>query len=165
MKLTSYLIPAILVVFSQLNGTCQSIERQEVSSLAINNQSIVSNAGGLSITTLRTDNLLITQGFLQGELSGIISGIDFIDISHAIEVYPNPAVDQVKLQIDQLFENGLSLDLIDLNGQSIINQAGIFKDRMDYDLNLMAIPSGQYIIRIHSIDKKYQGILKVLKIK
>ena len=141
------------------------------------NQEVVSSAGGhdsngnvqVSWTvgepvteTASNGNNIITQGFHQTNLT--ITRIDekSVDLNNLnINIYPNPAVDYVNMDIkgDNLPE--LYYKLTDENGKVLLSDKSLGHKRID----MSTYDPSVYFINVYNKDKSFVRVFKVIKSK
>ena len=144
-----------------------TIERQVVSStgasLSAGNLSMDITVGEAIIQTLSAGNLVLTQGFQQGELNPNV-GIDYVqDLQVGYLVYPNPTNRNLTIRLDTDEMISLRTSVCDMHGRDL----GIIhhfhgKGRMEHQLSLEALAAGMYVLHIHN---KNGLILKSIKVQ
>ncbi|MFM9985056.1 MAG: T9SS type A sorting domain-containing protein [Flavobacteriales bacterium] len=90
-----------------------------------------------------------------------ISEVDMVATlsNYAISVYPNPTLDEIKLNIQNQLSAELSYQLYDINGQ-LIEYQGILASITDIDTDCLA--AGTYFLKIMDGDRLVKTF-KVLK--
>ncbi len=99
MKATILSLFSVLLAIGIIEG--QSIERQAIASagntLTNGNISLDFTIGEVAVTTLTTSDLILTQGFHQGEL--MTTSVDGLPVSVTYKIYPNPTKDKLWLEM------------------------------------------------------------------
>ena len=78
------------------------------------------SVGEIAVSTLTTDNLILTQGFHQPQLTG--TGIpDNIELDWKVNAFPNPVQDQLNISIRLGKPVEMNLEIFDLTGKLILS--------------------------------------------
>ncbi|OFX22054.1 MAG: hypothetical protein A2041_02165 [Bacteroidetes bacterium GWA2_31_9b] len=159
-----FLLLSVLCFFAILaNG-------QSISSSVVASAGGYSEAGGLSLSwtlgelaveTFTTSNLVLTQGFQQGyyEITGIdeLSNKDF-----KVNIYPNPAVEYINIQIENPEIKKVKIELFSMEGKLISNEefenTGTF-----FELNLSNHSSSQLILKLTDLNSGKANTYKIIK--
>ncbi|HZX73150.1 MAG TPA: T9SS type A sorting domain-containing protein [Cyclobacteriaceae bacterium] len=104
--------------------------------LAMNNLVVTSSIGEPAITTLTSSSYSITQGFLQPEI------LPCPDAS--LSYYPNPAKDEITIEVFGCEMQIQSFQIIDIWGRLIATA----KPTKDNKVNLTGLSQGVYVIRV-----------------
>jgi type IX secretion system substrate protein len=148
----SFIFILIVIPFSVFG---QSIEREVIAGAGDYFESISMNIswtlGELAIETFTSDNLTLSQGFQQGDLS--VTAIPGPLLEFQLKVYPNPVVDILIVETKKL---DVFYQLIDASGKVLEN--GFFSSDSN-ELDFTSIPGGVYFLQIeenqtHKIIKK-----------
>lgn len=117
--------------------------------------------GDLSVETYSINNIILTQGFQQGNL--MLTKIeDHIPFGSKIKVYPNPTKSIVNIETAD-FDKSLYYELLNQNGKMI--KTANLKTNKDV-VDLSAYANGLYYLNIISdTDKKARQVFKIQKIK
>jgi hypothetical protein len=132
---------------------------QSISPQVIASNGIFASAGGYTLSyttgqpassTLITSSSIITQGFQQP--NDIYTGVQtFVTPTLSVQLYPNPAVDQVNLVINNSSANGAyTVQLVDLLGR-VLQQpptTQIANGQTRFVFNVQQLPSSMYFITI-----------------
>ena len=79
-------------------------------------------------------------------------------------IYPNPAADELSIQLDDLFETGdLSISIINLSGQTIWKEDHRNGNRKIYRIKLSAFPPGFYSVIVQT--DKCKGVQRLVLIR
>jgi hypothetical protein len=78
-------------------------------------------------------------------------------------VYPNPAIDNISLQMNSPKNVDVSVELYDVTGKMIIKQNASFsKDKSEFKVNIASLPNGIYSLKVVSKEGSSQT-LKIVK--
>jgi len=146
----------ILPFFS--NGQCsqQTVSVSNYSVGNCNSISFQSTLGQIVSAYGQCGNLRFDAPLLT---SGLLSSVEHDIYFDKIEVFPNPAIDE--LQIKFPIEDDYILTLYDNLGRQIMNVP--LKNSLRYNLSIMALHAGYYNMRIRNNENKIQ-IIKIIKI-
>jgi hypothetical protein len=151
------LIPALTLVF------CLSAKSQQV--LSTTGSHVQNNQGMLSwtlgepfITTLTSDENMLTQGFHQGKLT-VTAIMEKNILPFSITAYPNPAIEILHLKIEPETSARLQYLLYSLHGQ-LLSESPISGSITEISFN--DLKPGLYFVKILQ-DTREQKIFKVLK--
>jgi disulfide oxidoreductase YuzD len=112
--------------------------------------------GETMVETYQQGNLALNQGFHQSSFTFTdISSIDnkVVDIT----LFPNPAVDVVKVRCE---EEGYMYRLIDLDGKIIFD--GFITGTIT-EIRLDKICEGQFFMEVYSVHDRFRKTFKVIK--
>ena len=112
--------------------------------------------GELAVETYISDELTLTQGMHQPEIS-IVSVVEHLNDPFGLRVYPNPATDFINLQINDSDQGSLSYKLFNLSGQLLQSE------RIEKPLSQVSLrghDSGYYLLVIY----KAQHPLKTFRL-
>jgi hypothetical protein len=146
-----------------------SVIAQEVTPevIASSGNSIKTSGGQVSWTlgevateTFTAGETILTQGFLQSEISVETRYTDPV-LQLAMKVYPVPATGFVTLDFQEIQE-GLSVELYNVQGTKVISHA-VNSERFQIDLS--ALPSSEYILKIISVNNKMIKSYTIIKQK
>ncbi|MCD6566251.1 MAG: T9SS type A sorting domain-containing protein [Bacteroidales bacterium] len=128
-----------------------------------NGISLSYSLGEIAVTTLTTDNLVLTQGFHQPQLTG--TGIpDKVELDWKVNAFPNPVQDQLNISIRLEKPVELNLAIFDLTGKKLlIKKLGQIPADFDHSIDFSGFANGIYFLRIQTSDKKYNRIIKIQK--
>lgn len=82
------------------------------------------------------------------------------DPTLSISMYPNPATEQLNLDLSELPAGDYSFELISLTGQQIMKQV-IINDGTVITLSLRNVAPGSYIVRISGNDNSFQNRISI----
>jgi len=143
----------ILVLIS-IESYNQTIDRSVVSSTGNHVDtdliSVSWTLGEVAISTSRSEGLILSPGFHQGNL--VINAIEGIQSDYQLKTYPNPVADKLIVEsskLDQFYE------IIDMNGRLIKN--GHITSN-PFVLDLTYLPGGSYFLRV-----EHKLIYKIIK--
>lgn len=145
----------------------QSIPMQVVASAGgyatSTNLSISWTLGEPVITTLTGTNLMLTQGFQQGNLFGTnVPNEELPTLS--FNMYPNPAISKVKFEINNPDAQGdFIVEVFDITGRKIIHEnLGYFNNQDTKELPVTSLKSGIYLVKVN-IGNYQSDVLKLIK--
>lgn len=77
------------------------------------------------------------------------SGTNINDLRHygSIEIYPNPASNQIKIRINNITIEGISVALISSSGKYIYQEDNIFENEFILPVNLSLLEKGIYFVQ------------------
>lgn len=103
--------------------------------------------GEPATATLDNGNNTITQGFHQPNL--LITSVNEPETAYAVNVFPNPATEQVQLQFKNLKED-LTVELLSADGRLLETKEGTG----DLQFSMIAYPAGTYLLSVKSKQSK-----------
>jgi hypothetical protein len=92
------------------------------------------------------------------------TSIGQVEMKNNVKVYPNPAVQNVTVNIDFKNSSNLELAIYDLVGKKVYeyqNKNQYFYGEQKFELNLNNLPKGMYIIEVINADGKYNNKLQL----
>lgn len=110
--------------------------------------------GEPAITTISNTENIVTQGFLQPNLT--ISGVAGLLPGEEITVYPNPVTDHLLFRTNSTRVS--SLVFTDLLGRTVLEHS------FAGDLDVQTLPSGIYFISLLDSSKRLVCTFKIIKI-
>lgn len=152
----------------------QSIERQVISSSGNYTESgglsLSSTVGETAIATGKSTDIILTQGFQQPDESDAEEtnvGIEKVIDKMKISAFPNPTSDKVILEINANQETELRIELLDLNGKRLNNnaveQVSVFGKTV-HEIDMQKYSTGHYLIRLSDESGKYSESIKIQKV-
>jgi uncharacterized protein (DUF1501 family) len=94
--------------------------------------------------------------------SGTVLGFnDHLFEEKILSFYPNPAVSDIVIELEDLFVAGARLRVIDMAGREVMQQNISAVQQMSLNISNFAI--GQYVLRVESGKKAYSGKLMVVR--
>jgi len=158
-----------LSVMLLIAGTCtgQSIARQVISNAgdyqSTADFSISYTIGEPVIETFISGNTILLQGFHQGdELITIPESIEDEFRNTHFQIYPNPARDQLLINITQPISSKLKVKIYSITGKLISEQQHLPYSKQTF-INLSGFPPGTYILKIAGKKKKKIKTFKLIK--
>jgi hypothetical protein len=117
----------------------------------------------IAVTTLTSDNLVLTQGFQQPQLTG--TGMpDEMELDWKVNAFPNPVQDQLNISIRLGKPVDLNLAIIDLTGKTLlIKKLDRIPADFDFSIDFSGFFNGIYFLKIQTTDKRYSRIIKIQK--
>lgn len=105
------------------------------------------SVGELTLTkTEQTDNLIFTQGLLQGKIQLIVASSNITD--GELKILPNPTPGILYIQTGFLQQGKMQVLVYDALGQKIINQQEILVGFSTKTINLSRYANGTYLLKI-----------------
>lgn len=159
----SFSLLAMILFFG--SAFAQSIDRQVISNggsfASTATAQISSTLGEVSSKYLTTSNVLLSQGFQQGNLS-IVSVKNLLAKEFKILVYPNPFVDFIEISSEEN-TNEVAFELIDASGKTTSLSQEILKPGFQWKLSTTNLPVGNYWLIIHAFGNQSTIPLSHLK--
>lgn len=141
----------------------QSIERQVIASggafAEATGLQLSFTVGELAIVQLENGELLLAQGFQQGEAATPVSFFEPERLHFTL--YPNPTKDAVWLKMDAALQNSLKISIFNAEGK-LLQQRMEALAAIPFELNLQPLPAGTYFILLENKDGQ-RGVASVLK--
>ena len=146
----------VFLLLAMIKGQSQEISPNLLTSsgdfFTQGNYSLSWSLGEIAIETFITNNAILTQGFQQTNLS--TSSIRIADVEdESMQIYPNPASDQLFISIQSELHEDLSLEIIDLLGVKKVTQF-IDKKISITEINTSNLETGTYIVIVWSEENK-----------
>jgi len=144
----------------------QSIVRSAITitgNSSLNNEGLLTYSVGEAISgTLISPLNNLTQGFQQPSLLNL--GIDKINVGiNAVEVYPNPVIDDLTILFNIRTTKLLRMDLYSSRG-TLFRQDQISVSESGWiDLQMGSFPCGLYLLHVYSTDKQIDRLFKIEK--
>jgi hypothetical protein len=157
-----------LFCFLGFSGIAQSFERSVLASdgasSTLGDITLDWTLGELATATLVTEDGMLTQGFHQPVLSvARVLTYENLEDYYTVQVMPNPVSTLLNIDIQSEREDRLSVELLDLNGKILNQQALEFPfQRLQFDMGIY--PGGLYLVRVQTEDNKPVGLFKVNKL-
>jgi hypothetical protein len=133
-----------------------------------------SNGGGNTATATYTFGIDFTYT-VTGANGGCVStqtvavsilncvGIVEIDANTSFKVFPNPAVDNITLKVNEAKNIDVVIELYDVTGKLVLKQNSAFtKDKTEYKLNIASLAKGIYNLKVSAKEGSSQT-LKIVK--
>jgi len=108
-------------------------------------------------------NLMLTQGFQQGNLFGTDAPTPELP-KLSLNMYPNPAINLVTFQLNNPEVKGeFIVELFDITGRKIIFRSlGQFSDQDLKELNVSSLKAGIYLVKV-KVGSFSSDVLKLIK--
>jgi uncharacterized repeat protein (TIGR03803 family) len=98
------------------------------------------------------------------EVSKSSVGIPEKDANSLFKMYPNPARDQVTIQMKNSSVNKVSIELMDLTGRSVYTDDAVqVNSENSFSLNIANITQGVYLLKITTLQTNSVGFEKLIK--
>ena len=152
------------------NLLAQTLERQVIGSSGHFSTagwcSLSSTTGEAMIIKLSSSSNILTQGFQQPQTFGV--GINEYSIGNGeIQIFPNPAIDKINIQIRCLLPNNNQLiTFFDLLGQKIKLpfESAYTGNQAFFIYDLKTLPPATYFISITNDNSKSKNTFKFTKV-
>jgi hypothetical protein len=156
---------AFLCLFMSALGYSQTISTEaffSASGSLSNSYAKVSwTLGDLQVLTYSSDNVVLTQGFLQSNLT-VTNVLNIKDNSSIdLKVFPNPVSDFLNLKYTATKETSVSFYLYSLNG-SLINSKKANSKNYSETIDFRQFQGGTYILKAVSQDGSFIRTFKLL---
>jgi hypothetical protein len=153
---------AIFLVFLSIPSYCQNDIMQTISPAGGNggnsNVSMDWSIGQVAVSTLASEQAILTQGLLQENI--LITGIGRpSEKLPDIRVFPNPTAGQLIITISD--NKPLIYNLTDLNGKLLLNGQCLDIENI---LDLKDLPVGEYILNISDKSTQDANSYKITKL-
>lgn len=116
--------------------------------------------GETVVETLANDNIILTQGFNQGNLS-ITDISDNLLADFNMSVYPNPAKDIVNLKTTGGNPGQLKAEIYDFSGSKVFSSETFYGNTQ---INIERLPASEYILRVFDRQNVIKSF-RIIKIK
>lgn len=128
------------------------------------NLSVSWTVGEPVISTLTSANVILTQGFQQGNLFGTGIPINPNLNSFSLKMFPNPAINKVYFDVNNLKVKGAFIVAVyDITGRSIITQnLGQYDNQEQMELSVSFLKSGLYLVKVR-IGNFNSDVIKFVK--
>jgi len=149
-----------ILLFSYACLSAQNISQQVLNSngktVSLKTIELSWSVGEPATATLNNSTIILTQGFLQPDVHIHNSGIETINVSSDISVFPNPVHDQLFIRGNSdIIEN---MCLYNALGQRILEQR--FESQI---LDMSILKPGIYFINLTTHDQKEVHTFKIIK--
>lgn len=120
------------------------------------NITLISNIGEVAIQEQSNANISISEGFIAPDIYQILGVENIVELT-GIQVYPNPAVDFVKIHFSK--QDNYQVQLFDLNGKLILD----FSVDSDIEKNipLKNLKAGGYLLLVRKDNQS--KVYKIIK--
>ena len=90
-------------------------------------------------------------GNRQAKSQTLITSVEEVIINEAISVFPNPAKNRLNIRFTNTEYQNVTIEFTNISGQTVLTKqlSGITKNSKE-ELNISALPSGTYILRLLS---------------
>ncbi len=107
-------------------------------------------------------DFFITEGFQQPDLSHTVSAKIPENKDFHIKVYPNPAIDYVRVEWNTKTESDIHVELYDLTGRRISHKKS--DNEVSYiQLDLQSVQRSAYLIKVYSDDRQFSRTFRIIK--
>ena len=140
-------ITFILLLIVGLGNAQTTIKKSSIASggniARQGNISLISNIGEVAMQEQNNANINISEGFITPDIYQSL-GVENLTALAGIQVYPNPAVDFVKLHFSE--RDNYQVQLFDLNGK-LISEFSVDND-IEKVINLKNLQAGGYLLLV-----------------
>ena len=159
----------LILTLSMLAGYSQEVAMQVLATAG----GYYENTGaGLSLswtlgepayTTLTSSEVILTQGFQQGNLFGTNLEEIPTDVT-AIRVYPNPVTSTVNIAVTLPNAKGrATVEVYDIAGRMVKSTSAVMVGHEPYRLDVSNLPSGIYLLRVATESPAAVRVVKLVK--
>ena len=120
------------------------------------NITLISNIGEVAIKEQSNANISISEGFISPDIFQVLGVEDMGELT-GIQIYPNPAIDYVKVLFED--EGNYQVDLFDINGKHI-SSFSVDND-IEKVINLKNLQAGTYLLLVKK--DKQRKVYKIIK--
>ena len=118
--------------------------------------------GEIAIQQSHTGNMLLTQGYHQGDSPQLSSNIQVVDPMSSISVWPNPVYSKLNLFIPDELTGKVVFTMTDMNGKIVTLKVSYFGSQTVIDMNDLI--QGVYFLRSENSVTHNASISKICKI-
>lgn len=106
------------------------------------------------VNTFYGSNIIVTQGFLQNELS-TPQRVNNTELANRLQIFPNPASSLITLQYTASTDGKLNYRLMDMTGKVVIDRSSPVKQGLMTDqLNVSNLAAATYMLEVMFTDSK-----------
>lgn len=142
---------------------CHQVISSSGKAVTVGGRSYTYTVGEPFIMTLSANTYKITQGFNQPDLCIPVLTNDLDLAAWNLEVYPNPASDQIHIRYSTEKEGHLDARVFDLLGRTIVQNFSI-NNPSDTRMDCSAWQAGVYLIQIQDKQTQSSATLRVVKV-
>ena len=133
--------------------SAQSIDRQVISTLGFSTSQMSATIGEPVTATFISGSFTLSQGFQQGEKLPTVGIKDQLQTLVTYTLYPNPAREQLTLELNSDQWLQLQLQVIDLRGKVVLAGQDIqVSGFTSQQLNVSRLAAGTYLLRLSTQD-------------
>lgn len=126
--------------------------------------------GELAATTQFSEEIMLTEGFLQPQIRIVEVPIDPVDIESTIRsqpwdinIWPSPVTNNLNIKLEGEMLNGVALDMFDLSGRRIMT-TDLDSELKINVLDLTATTPGEYVLKFSTKDGSHLQSFIIIKI-
>ena len=153
-------ITLILLLIVGLGNAQTTIKKSTIASggntAMQGNITLISNIGEVAIREQSNANINISEGFISPDIFQVLGVEDMGELT-GIQIYPNPAIDYVKVLFAE--EGNYQVDLFDLNGKHISSFSA--DNNIEKIINLKHLQAGTYLLLVKK--NKQRKVYKIIK--
>lgn len=158
----------ILIALLPAGIFAQSITRQVIGSsggfASATGQTVSFTTGETVVATYSQSGLILTQGFQQSETQSP-NGLNEMHRISSVTAYPNPARDEISIDINADESMDLQIQVLDLQGRMVLPASRMLArpGPNTHRLDLSGLAAGQYLVVLNGKVSRL-GTFKVQKI-
>ncbi len=153
-------ITFILLLIVGLGNAQTTIKKSAIASggstTTQGNITLISNIGEVAIQEQNNANISISEGFISPDIFELL-GIEDMGELTGIQIFPNPAIDYVKVLFAE--EGNYQVQLFDLNGK-LISSFSVEND-VEKVIKLINLQAGTYLLLVKK--DKQRKVYKIIK--
>jgi hypothetical protein len=122
-------------------------------------------AGEFAITTVGNSNVILTQGFHQPYINFYVSVPENSDDQVQVDMYPNPVIGQLYINVSNAKNEDLRICLYDMLGQLVVDEhaKSDMTGTVRTNFNMTSLSTGNYFVRVMQ-GKEVITTKKIIKI-
>lgn len=115
--------------------------------------------GELSVETIESGSVILTQGFHQSNL--MITAWEDLAKDISVDIYPNPTSDWINIELQA--SSDIQVKLLDAMGRSVVSKLALVEGANQ--LNLSGATPGLYFLQLIDQDQQTLKTFKIVKTK
>jgi len=156
-------ITILLLLITTLSFSQTTIKKSSIDSggatVTNGTLSMVYSFGEVVVQEQVNGTISISEGFIEGDLTGVALGLEDYTQLRGLNLYPNPAIDIVNLSFPSAAN--YNVEIYNLLGEKII--AYQLKNKDIHQLNLGHLPNAVYLLLITNKEAMQFTSLKLIK--
>lgn len=157
------IFPLVGLLLSTVFIRAQSLQPKVIAStgnqVLTGNFQIAFTVGEMAVTTATSSSVILTQGFHQSYKNAV--GISFVQNPVAVQLYPNPTANYVRLVINGNTQP-FNIRLYNISGKLLQEQ--VYHPLNPLDINLSEYSAGMYLLQLTDTNGQAKGIYRIEKI-
>jgi len=159
------ILTIIVILLGIISINAQSVSRYAVNtaggSVSNDEYSIDYAIGEVFTASYDSDDYIITEGFIQPEVTTIVDAINVLEDNDNIVIYPNPVIENINLKLKGFEGKTINVRLIDITGKlRLDDEYKIKNETEEIQIDAKDLSQGIYFVNILMEDE----ILKRTKI-